>query len=61
MRNFTKGALAILAVAALLVIVNPSSLWAIPQPVPEIDPSSGMAAITLIAGAVMLIRGLRKK
>ena len=28
---------------------------------PEIDPSSGVAAISLLAGAVLVIRGRRKK
>ena len=30
-------------------------------PVPEIDPSTGLAAISLLAGAVLVIRGRRKK
>jgi hypothetical protein len=29
--------------------------------VPEIDPASGVAAMALIAGAVVVIRGFRKK
>lgn len=29
--------------------------------VPEVDPSSGMSALTLLAGAVAVIRGWRKK
>ena len=29
--------------------------------VPEIDPSTGVAAISLLAGAVLVIRGRRKK
>ena len=28
---------------------------------PEIDPSTGVAAISLLAGAVLVIRGRRKK
>jgi hypothetical protein len=59
MRKFGKAVLPVLAVVALLVIGAPSSLWA--SPVPEIDPSSGMSALALIAGAVLLIRGRRKK
>ena len=58
MRKFGKAVLSVLAVVALLVIGAPSSLWA---SVPEIDPSSGMSALALIAGAVLLIRGRRKK
>ena len=30
-------------------------------PAPEIDPSTGMAALTLLAGAALIIRGRRKK
>ena len=59
MHKFAKAALPVIAVATLLVIGNPSSLWA--APVPEIDPSSGMAAMALLAGAVLVIRGCRKK
>jgi len=29
--------------------------------VPEIDPSTGVAAMTLLAGAVLVIRGRRKR
>lgn len=29
-------------------------------PVPEIDPASGLNAIALLAGALMIIRGRRK-
>jgi hypothetical protein len=30
-------------------------------PVPEIDPSTGVAALGLLAGAALVIRGRRKK
>ncbi len=30
-------------------------------PTPEVDPASGSAALTLIAGALLIIRGRRKK
>jgi hypothetical protein len=57
---FGKSVLPVLAAVTLLVIVAPSSLWA-SATVPEIDPSStGIAAIALIAGAVLMIRGRRK-
>jgi hypothetical protein len=57
---FAKSVLPVLAAVTLLVIVAPSSLWA-SGTVPEIDPSStGIAAIALIAGAVLMIRGRRK-
>jgi hypothetical protein len=61
MRRFGRAVLPVLAVVMLLVIGNPSLLWA-GTSVPEIDPSStGIAALGLIAGAVLLIRGHRKK
>jgi hypothetical protein len=58
MRKFVKVMLPVIAAVTLLVIGTPSSLWAA---VPEIDPSSSMAALALLAGAVMVIRGSRKK
>ena len=30
-------------------------------PVPEIDPGSGMSALALLSGAVLLVRGRRKQ
>jgi hypothetical protein len=60
MRRFAKLVLPVVAVAALLIVLDPSSLWATP-PVPEIDPSSGTAALALLAGAVLVIRGRFKK
>jgi hypothetical protein len=59
MRQTAKAALPVAAVVALLVVGAPSSLWA--TAVPEIDPSSSLSALALIAGAVALIRGRRKK
>ena len=50
----------VLAVVALLVVGAPNSLWAFTS-VPEIDPSSGMAALALLAGVVAIVRGWRKK
>jgi hypothetical protein len=68
MRKFLKATLPVIAAVTVLVIGNLSSLWAghprHPGPVPavpEIDPSSGMAAIALLAGAVLVIRDWRKK
>ena len=61
MREFAKVMLPVIAALTLLVIGTPSSLWAVPVVGPEIDPSSGMAAMALLAGAVMVIRGSRKK
>jgi uncharacterized protein (TIGR03382 family) len=58
MRRFAKLVLPVVAVAALLIVLDPSSLWA---GTPEIDPSSGTAALALLAGAVLVIRGRFKK
>ena len=58
MYKLGRTVLPVLAVVALLVVGAPSSLWA---GVPEIDPSSGMSALALLAGAVVLIRAWRKK
>jgi len=44
----------------LLIVGTPAVLGAIPA-VPEIDPTTGVSALTLISGAVLLIRARRKK
>jgi hypothetical protein len=44
---------------ALLVIGTPSVLRA-SVGVPEIDPTTGMAAVAFLGGVVMMIRGRRK-
>ncbi len=31
------------------------------SPIPEVDPASGGAALTLITGALLIIRGRRRK
>lgn len=59
MSRFAKLLLSVIAVAALLVVGNPIAVWAVP--VPEIDPPSGMASMALLAGAVMVARGWRRK
>jgi hypothetical protein len=56
---FVKVLLSTCAVAALLVVGNPVSVWA--SATPEIDPSSGTAAMALLAGTVLVIRGRFKK
>lgn len=49
----------------LLIFGTTAALWAsaFPHPpsAPEIDSASSMAALALIAGAVLVIRGRRKK
>jgi hypothetical protein len=58
---FTMDKFIVVALLALAMCkVSMASVWP-PDPVPEIDPSSGMSALALIAGAVMVIRGRLKK
>ncbi|MGA9528862.1 MAG: hypothetical protein WBS24_12170 [Terriglobales bacterium] len=57
MRRFVRMALPVLAGAMVFVIGSSSSLWA---SVPEIDPTSSISGIALLAGAVVVIRGWRK-
>ena len=46
----------------VLLFVGISSLAiASVNPVPEISPASGMAAVALVSGALLVIRGRRKK
>jgi len=62
MRRFGKVLLPVLGVAALVVIHGPTPIWAQMGPVvPEIDPSSGMSALALLAGAVVVVRRCCKK
>jgi hypothetical protein len=57
-----KDALSILGAMTVLVIGTPAVLRAGPvTSAPEVDPSTGVAALALIAGAVLVIRGRRKK
>jgi hypothetical protein len=58
MKKFGKSALPILAAAILFVFASAGSLWAA---TPEIDPSTGISAITLLAGVAVVIRGWRKR
>ncbi len=48
-------------VLMMLVIGIASVAAATPAAVPEIDPGSGMSALALVSGAVMLFRGRRKQ
>jgi hypothetical protein len=62
MRKFAKATLPVIVVLALLVIGTPTvSRAGGALPAPEIDPTTGMAAVALMAGAVLIIRGRRKK
>jgi len=61
-RKLVQDALSVLGVMTVLVIGTPAVLRAGPVgSAPEMDPSTGVAALALIAGAVLVIRGRRKK
>jgi hypothetical protein len=49
-----------IGVVALLILGTATVSMAGGPPVPEMDPSSGVAAIAVIAAAVLMIRGRRK-
>lgn len=49
-------------VGMFLLLVGSSAVgFAAVQTVPEISPASGVAALALISGAVLVIRGRRKR
>ena len=49
-------------IAVMLLVLGTSTVaMAFQTRCPEIDPSTGMAALTLLAGAALIIRGRRKK
>jgi hypothetical protein len=50
-----------LGLVLLLVGVSSSAFAALTVAAPEISPASGAAAITLLSGALLVIRGRRKK
>jgi len=54
MKNILKCSLAVFALTLAAASVASAQ-------VPEIDPSTGASGLTLLAGAVMVIRGLRKR
>jgi uncharacterized membrane protein YozB (DUF420 family) len=62
MRKLLRVIVPVVAAVALLLMGMPSLLraqgWI--EAVPEIDPTTGMAAVALLAGVVMMIRGRRK-
>ena len=62
MREFAKAVTPVAAAVALLVLGTATvSMAGGPVPSPEIDATSAMAAVALVAGAVVIIRGRRKK
>ena len=62
MYKFAKAAIPTIATVALLILGSATGLRAGSfLKVPEIDPTTGMTAFALVAGAVLIIRGRRKK
>jgi hypothetical protein len=51
------------SIALMLLVLGTStvSMASVLAPVPEIDPTNGIAALALVAVAVLIIRGRRKK
>ena len=58
MRKFVRMAVPFVLGVMLLILGSTTVCWAT---VPEIDPSSGMSALALLAGAVLVIRARRSK
>jgi hypothetical protein len=58
MRKFLGMSVKLVFGLILLIVGSTTVVSAIPTP--EIDPSSGMSALTLLAGAVMVIRARRR-
>jgi hypothetical protein len=46
---------------AVLLVLGIATVARAGSAVPEINPTDGMSALALIGGAVLLIRGMRKK
>ena len=46
-------------VGMMLLVIGVSGA-AMASPVPEIDPSSGVSAVALLSGALLIIRGRKK-
>jgi hypothetical protein len=61
MQKFTNTIKAISLVALLILGTASISKAGVPIPTPEVDPTNGIAAMALVAGAVLMIRGRRKK
>ena len=62
MRKFARVIVPVVLGLTLLIIATPSVLrasWI--YAVPEIDPTSGMSALALLAGVVLMIRARRNK
>lgn len=61
MRKLAKTTLPVIAAVTVLVLGTATVSMAGGPTVPEIDPTTGLAAVALIAGAALIIRGRRKK
>jgi hypothetical protein len=62
MQRFAGRAKAIfIAVVLILGTAAISRAGEPPIPAPEVDPTNGIAAMALVAGAVLMIRGRSKK
>ena len=57
MRKFVRTLVPLVLGLMLLILGSTAVAWA---SVPEIDPSSGVSALALLAGAVLVIRARRK-
>jgi hypothetical protein len=56
MRKFVRVTVPFVSGVMLLILGSTTACWAF---VPEIDPSSGVSALALLAGAVLVIRARR--
>ena len=61
MHKFARATMPVIIAALLVLGTATVSRAAGAIIVPEIDPTTGVAAVALIAGAVLVIRGRRKK
>jgi hypothetical protein len=61
MLNFVKATWPVLAAATLFVMGTASVAMAAAPIAPEVDSTTGVAAIALVGGAVLVIRGRLRK
>jgi LPXTG-motif cell wall-anchored protein len=59
LKHISRGLPVVVAVALLILGTSTVSM-AITPTVPEINSTSGLAAVALLAGAVLVLRGRRK-
>ena len=58
MRKFVRVTVPFVSGLMLLILGSTTASWAV-NAIPEIDPSSGMSALALLAGAMLVIRARR--